>query len=30
MSIQQQDVQQAVQAVIDPATGQGLLELAQM
>ncbi|MBS0406962.1 MAG: iron-sulfur cluster carrier protein ApbC [Proteobacteria bacterium] len=30
MSIQQQDVQQAVQAVVDPATGQGLLELAQM
>ena len=30
MSIQQQDVQQAVQAVMDPATGQGLLELAQM
>ena len=30
MSIQQQDVQQAVQAVVDPATGQGLLDLAQM
>ena len=30
MSIQQQDVQQAVQADVDPATGQGLLELAQM
>ncbi len=30
MSIQQQDVQQAVQAVVDPATGQGLFELAQM
>ena len=30
MSIEQQDVQQAVQAVVDPATGQGLLELAQL
>ena len=30
MSIQPQDVQQAVQAVIDPGTGQGLLELAQI